>query len=1015
LAEELAPKVNLFKKVWDQDPQAEFYGGTSRDYLYWLKGQFKEAGSAAKVSAIEKKLRALPVIDIRDFIIGESDIDVISGSKVVLNPKDFGVKSIDVRGNEIFNTSTTVGKSELDQGYIPAEKIRLTQKGFTSSKSFGDGVHEIYEGKLTVHFTDSKVFEKSHYAQQKLNHPILLALRYLRLQAMDYFQSYGAGFPDREKLFAPMDANSARSVRKVIKSASDGEELIPYLKQSSFSKWLNGSIRKAFRSYTNPTAAMELMKEFDVPTLISRYSEIEPINQYLFAQTRDPSAEEKALRDYRVHPESFYLSPKKEFQDGFLYHGTRTDDAFRSILFQGIIHSSEGVGGAGLYGVNSENKSFAESWGGSPKNLVRFEVRPDAKVVDITQGEGERVWKEFMRRHGGSYEDFCQKFGIDILAYPYKTRAYVVKNSTALSRPEGVNRQLLSFSKAIEKVKEAKTIDELEQLLDLSHESFSSSEQRQISDVIAKKIHQMVKVSDPSIYYKLMGMGVHLQADFHHLVESGKIDPNQATDAQIDSAARGILKEFDQQGHEVEIKYFRERVGERIFARGLDLWVDQFKPEQSLFSQPMRTLQALQKEALTPAQARKLIEKFPAFPWRDRGYWSLLKKAELAKLSDPVRAVSKIDELEEVLRKAKDLPSEERAFVLSELESHKKFELLKSESPDRVRHLIETSKDLGIEEKIRLAVEGPKEHELTAFEKEALKELDSPKPRIEAFQRALPHLKDSESFRDGALKWVKNWVSSPEKSKGQEQQLAELLTREILDKKQIAEVSKRVNAVYQSPGDARSHAESLLKWARLTLPDKGGPDGYAISKFFTNHFSEVRDLLTAWFKEDSFWEPHLSGLRTQLISNLGGEGADEEFKVLVQEFFKRPGLEADKREIFVRSLYYFSYLEEKYSEAIEKSGIRSSNVMDFLKLQRNKDSVIASKGRLLNQILKKAQLNKNGASGDYSPEELAEILREIAETPFSKEDVDKIDRFKKSVAEAAACISKELSERLQKL
>ncbi len=51
LAEELSHKVNLFKDVWTVDPEAEFYGGTSRDYLYWLKRQFRGATTRAQIDA----------------------------------------------------------------------------------------------------------------------------------------------------------------------------------------------------------------------------------------------------------------------------------------------------------------------------------------------------------------------------------------------------------------------------------------------------------------------------------------------------------------------------------------------------------------------------------------------------------------------------------------------------------------------------------------------------------------------------------------------------------------------------------------------------------------------------------------------------------------------------------------------------------------------------------------------------------------------------------------------------
>ena len=39
----VAPRVNLFKDVWEKNPDAELFGGTSRDFLYWWKGELVDA------------------------------------------------------------------------------------------------------------------------------------------------------------------------------------------------------------------------------------------------------------------------------------------------------------------------------------------------------------------------------------------------------------------------------------------------------------------------------------------------------------------------------------------------------------------------------------------------------------------------------------------------------------------------------------------------------------------------------------------------------------------------------------------------------------------------------------------------------------------------------------------------------------------------------------------------------------------------------------------------------------
>ncbi|OQW54928.1 MAG: hypothetical protein A4S09_17225 [Proteobacteria bacterium SG_bin7] len=92
LAAELAPKVNIFRAIWQENPGAEFYGGTTRDYLYWLRGRLNSAKSVEELAGIISELRSLATIDIADFIIGESDIDVISSRSLNISGSDFGIK-----------------------------------------------------------------------------------------------------------------------------------------------------------------------------------------------------------------------------------------------------------------------------------------------------------------------------------------------------------------------------------------------------------------------------------------------------------------------------------------------------------------------------------------------------------------------------------------------------------------------------------------------------------------------------------------------------------------------------------------------------------------------------------------------------------------------------------------------------------------------------------------------------------------------------------------------------------
>ena len=435
LATQLASKVNLFKEVWAKDPEAIFYGGTTRDYLYWLKRQFWKVNTRTEADEVIQNLKKKREISVRDFIIGDSDVDVISEKTIKINASEFGVRKIDSINPQIFDPQTPMGENEIHQGHAPIEKIRLTKGGLTQDPLLGDGLHEVYTGRPTVHFTDPEVFAKTKYAREGANHPILLALRYLRLMAINYYNSHGDTYSEKDLLLADLDPASQKAVQKIIAAVLKKKELEPFLLNHRFHSWINSTIQKSFRSYSNPTAALEYMKLFKVDELVRVYGEtaIQPIYQYVFRKQKDPEKIAANLKKLNIDPERFFKKVRDVFPDGYFYHGTQDNDAFLSILLQGVLPSTRGAVGKGLYGVASDNKDYAASWGGTKNRVVRFPVSPDAKIVDIyndpyVEGVLSGVVKNL--------EELADAFGIDMYLYPYGTKAFVVKNSAALGSAE---------------------------------------------------------------------------------------------------------------------------------------------------------------------------------------------------------------------------------------------------------------------------------------------------------------------------------------------------------------------------------------------------------------------------------------------------------------------------------------------------------------------------------------------------------------------------------------------------
>ena len=97
------------------------------------------------------------------------------------------------------------------------------------------------------------------------------------------------------------------------------------LKNERFAYRLNSTVHKAFRSYTNPSAALFLYRHFGADKLVEAYPQIETINQYLFSTPRDNEQIKQHLKKYRVKPSSLYLSRESLFPDGKIYHGTGSE------------------------------------------------------------------------------------------------------------------------------------------------------------------------------------------------------------------------------------------------------------------------------------------------------------------------------------------------------------------------------------------------------------------------------------------------------------------------------------------------------------------------------------------------------------------------------------------------------------------------------------------------------------------------------------------------------------------
>ncbi len=274
---EIAPRVNLFRDGWREAPTAEYFGGTTRDYLYWLKTQLRRAKAPSELTEILRALRARREIDIREFVMSGSDVDVVVKNGLTLDPEKYGVKKIDRINIARFNPEHPVGQTEIWQGFIPIEKIRLSQKAVFTDSQFGDGVKELFDSKPTVRFASDADFARSYYATLGINHPILLALRYVRIVAMDYKQNHGDRTPTLRDVLAELDRASHDAVTRVVKKSLDGRELATHVTNPKFLEWLDSALKKTGAENTNVKVASLLMDHFGATELPARYPTLQPL------------------------------------------------------------------------------------------------------------------------------------------------------------------------------------------------------------------------------------------------------------------------------------------------------------------------------------------------------------------------------------------------------------------------------------------------------------------------------------------------------------------------------------------------------------------------------------------------------------------------------------------------------------------------------------------------------------------------------------------------------------------
>ncbi len=272
---ELAGRVDLFQKIWATDPAARVFGGTSRDFIWFVRRELSKAKTASQVKAVLHGLRAR-TIEAAEFLGHASDIDVVSTVKT---------EGYDVTPPENYVASSAMGREEKLRGYMPVDKILLGKSAAESPPWMdrGDGILEIYRARPTIQYAER--FAESAKFQAREYHPILLGLRLVRQTAVAYFSTHGHAHPDSAELLATIDPASrayAAGVFAALRASPDTLE--PFAGNRFFRYRLNQGLARVFAGYTNPTAGRELMKLFGVDAAIAPHGRAsEPYYNQLYA------------------------------------------------------------------------------------------------------------------------------------------------------------------------------------------------------------------------------------------------------------------------------------------------------------------------------------------------------------------------------------------------------------------------------------------------------------------------------------------------------------------------------------------------------------------------------------------------------------------------------------------------------------------------------------------------------------------------------------------------------------
>jgi hypothetical protein len=465
---QLAPRVDLFSSVWDADPDAEFYGGTARDYYWWLRRALASCETAECIEAVIDDLESGP-IEARDFLLGETDVDVLgneAAKRVAFDRSHF--TRIDVADRRRFTPGEALFDDERKQGALPLEKLRLGRLGLGApTPTFAGGLEDIYAARPRLVLT-ADVRDTEGYRQRE-NHPVLLVLRWLRQASVAYAHRRGRSLVDETALRRVLDPEALATASQVAAEiAARPETLSPFLENPRFVQRLNRARARLFQGFTNAEVSRHLYEVTGLESaLLPFHDRLEPFLTVTFRKdwtAADLERQRATLPESAAALETLgtYLRRQgvavDEASDEIdMFHGTRSGGSYRNIATHGLLPSERGLAGTGLYAVDLRSAEYAKRWRQSDGNgyALRLRVDATASFVDLTSDGGKTLLEAFRRLRAtlpspwseGDEEDALADYlGVAVLKFSYTgAHAYVIKDGGIVRRAEPWSKPLRSL------------------------------------------------------------------------------------------------------------------------------------------------------------------------------------------------------------------------------------------------------------------------------------------------------------------------------------------------------------------------------------------------------------------------------------------------------------------------------------------------------------------------------------------------------------------------------------------